>query len=386
MYDGKSKKTDILSEAIKLYKSGQIGTLVEFLEDNLETDNKDLLLNKIYAFSLIRANNFKEAKYILEKMLDIYPEDYEILNALAFVSAFGGYKTESINYLLDAEYFAPQELKGKIKSNLDLVSNLSDVRLILNYVKPQDFLILNLPEVKKKNLKFGILRERLNLKTIIMVLGIFLIGLLFYFAISSIIGIFDYSSGDVASNIKKRVERITIENDLELSMPAVVVTNEIILNGNQIVSIFNEIKSLISRNRFSNRARFLVNYLLNSNAPISIKNKTQILKTFLEPPTPGNIDWVPLFEEVSSKQFLYDDVFVMWRGKIVNIQGVGSKVNFTFVVEGDNPSVVKGFIKGSMENFPKGYEGSSVNVFGRLFFDSELFDSELKIEALNIIQ
>ncbi|MGB9621767.1 MAG: hypothetical protein ACPL4C_04950, partial [Brevinematia bacterium] len=144
---------------------------------------------------------------------------------------------------------------------------------------------------------------------------------------------------------------------------------------------FNELRLLLSKDRASNRAKFIANYLLNSNASSQVKSKVEILKTFMEEPV-ANLDWQPLYEEVSSKPYIYDGVYAVWKGKIVNVSKLPSGVEFTFVVEGDNSNVIKGFIKGKMRNFLDGYVGQTLRALGKIVVSSKeiVFDIQKIIE------
>lgn len=380
----KEKKYD-LENIIYLYIKGEFGKVVNILEDQNIDENEDILVQKIYAFSLIRLGRFSESQYILESLLDIYPEDFEILNALSYLQIVKGNKTAALNYLLDAEYYAPTEFKEKIKKNLKLFSDIPDISVLKSYVKPRDFLILSLPEVKFKKFKINFdfrnvvpkFSLRFSKTTTVLVIVILVVAILGVFGYLSFNYFLSNSSKKVSKNlVSENINRIEIENIGKLTVGP-MITNQITLSDKEVVLLFNELRLLLSKDRSSNRAKFIANYILNSNASSQVKGKVEVLKTFMEEPV-GSLDWQPLYEEVSSKPNVYDGVYAIWKGKIVNVSKLGEEAEFTFVVEGEDSTVIKGFIKGRMKNFLDGYMGQTIRVLGKIDVSTKEIIFEVK--------
>ncbi|MGB9622142.1 MAG: hypothetical protein ACPL4C_06900, partial [Brevinematia bacterium] len=230
-----------LDNIIYLYRKGEFGKVVSILEDRDIDENEDVLVQKIYAFSLIRVNRLSEAQYVLENLLDNYPEDFEVLNALSYIHILKGHKTPALNYLLDAEYYAPIEFKEKIKNNLKLFSDIPDILVLKSYVRPREFLVLSLPEVKftrKFNFKSLIPNfDFRNLKFNFWVVFWVLVGL---FLISGIYFLSNYIFTSLPSKandkvVYENINRIEIEN-IEKTTASSIVTNQIILSDKEVVS------------------------------------------------------------------------------------------------------------------------------------------------------
>lgn len=368
---------------ILFYKEGKLGEIINIVENELDENQIDVLTNKIYVFSLIRLGRFREAEFIINELLDSYPEDYELLNALAYIELAKGNKTAGINLLLDAEYYAPEEVKQKIKSNLEEISKYKTLtpEIVIKQIKAKDFLVLNLPEVKGKSFSFSFASLSkvfksafrgiaFNVRNLLIVIVVILAGFLVYFGLSYVLGVFSYSKQS-KSVVSENIGKIEVESNAKLVEITPLLTNEIVLTDRQVSELFNELKLLLSKNRASNKARFIANYLLNSNASPSVKAKVEVLRTFMEEPTV--LDWMPLYEEVNSKPNLYNGVFVIWKGRIVNVEKVGSSANFVFVVHGDTPSSIKGFMKAKMDNFLDGYVGEDIRVLGEIVADKDVY-------------
>ena len=74
------------------------------------------------------------------------------------------------------------------------------------------------------------------------------------------------------------------------------------------------------QNHKDNAAQIEVNYILNSNASVSIKNKASMLMTYFEIPDFDSISDVPSFSSVGKNNYLYIDCWVDWGGKIANLK------------------------------------------------------------------
>ncbi len=90
-----------------------------------------------------------------------------------------------------------------------------------------------------------------------------------------------------------------------------------VLTNKEINKKYNNALQYFQENR-DNAAQVEVNYILNSDALLSIKQKAQVLATYFEVPNFNTITDVPTFSEVKNNPYLYLDCWVDWGGKISN--------------------------------------------------------------------
>jgi len=90
-----------------------------------------------------------------------------------------------------------------------------------------------------------------------------------------------------------------------------------IFSNKEIVKKYNNAISYFQEQR-DNAAQIEINYILNSDATLSIKQKAQILMGHFEIPNFDTITDVPSFSDVSSNPVLYLDCWVDWGGRISN--------------------------------------------------------------------
>ena len=92
-----------------------------------------------------------------------------------------------------------------------------------------------------------------------------------------------------------------------------------ILSSSEIEESYLKAQKLFEEYR-DNACQIEVNRILNSNAVLSVKQKARLLMEYIEEPSFDTISDVPLFSEVEKESSLYLDCWVVWSGRISNVQ------------------------------------------------------------------
>ena len=90
-----------------------------------------------------------------------------------------------------------------------------------------------------------------------------------------------------------------------------------ILNDKQIAKSYNDALMYFQSHR-DNAAQVEINRILISNASLSIKQKAQVLMSYLEIPTFDTLSDSPEYSDVQKEPALYMDCWAAWGGKITN--------------------------------------------------------------------
>jgi hypothetical protein len=92
-------------------------------------------------------------------------------------------------------------------------------------------------------------------------------------------------------------------------------------------------------------ARVNLNRILESNAADVLKNRARIIISYLEPPgfdTFNRGDNVP-YDEAVKDPLLYNEVYVIWRGRVANVAASDTGTSFELLVDYDTDSpIMKG--------------------------------------------
>jgi hypothetical protein len=109
----------------------------------------------------------------------------------------------------------------------------------------------------------------------------------------------------------------------------------------EIESSFVKVKKSIYKNEINN-AVILLNKIMLSNASPVVKEKFEILYKFIDPPDPLSIDYNPRYYEILKEPAAFKGVYVLWTGRIANLQVDDKSVQFDLLVNYENEDTVDG--------------------------------------------
>ncbi len=93
-----------------------------------------------------------------------------------------------------------------------------------------------------------------------------------------------------------------------------------------------------------NGAQIEINRILNGNASTAIRQKARLLAEYLEEPTfDSNITEIS-YEDISQDVLLYLDCWIIWSGRVTNVQETAIEYRCDFLVGYDTLQRVEGFV------------------------------------------
>lgn len=121
------------------------------------------------------------------------------------------------------------------------------------------------------------------------------------------------------------------------------------------------------QNHRDNAAQIEINYLLNSNASLSIKQKATTLMGYLEIPDFDTISDVPTCSDVLENYILYLDCWVNWGGKISNAQTYeNGSYSCDLIVGDDSLSRYEGTVTVKFDSTPILDGSQFVRILGKI--------------------
>jgi len=139
-----------------------------------------------------------------------------------------------------------------------------------------------------------------------------------------------------------------------------------ILSNKEIIKRYTNAQNYFREHR-DNAAQVEVNYILNSDATISIKQKAQVLATFFEIPNFDTITDVPGFSEVKANPQLYLDCWVDWGGKISNVNTYPDEsFSCDLLVGDDSLEHYEGTVNVRFDSVPSIIGNQSARVLGKI--------------------
>jgi len=109
----------------------------------------------------------------------------------------------------------------------------------------------------------------------------------------------------------------------------------------EILTNFVKVKKSIQKNEINN-AIILLNKVMLSNASLLVKEKYEILYKFIDPPDPLSIDYNPRYYEILKEPAAFKGVYVLWTGRIANLELDKKNVQFDLLVNYENEDTIDG--------------------------------------------
>ena len=196
-------------------------------------------------------------------------------------------------------------------------------------------------------------------------------------------GIEESISGQSSNGAIDNQEKTTA-GDAEFGMfPGDV--SRFILSETEIKSGVVEIRNSFREYR-DNKARVILNKLMQSNASEATKAQLRGLSThFKEPGFTNFRDNYDLLA-VSADPRLHAGAYVMWRGRIANLIKAEQVINFNFLVGYDNSKVVSGTVPVSLSFAANIHDGDPIELIGQVRPITTIPHFSLQARAIRLIK
>ncbi|MFW6181278.1 MAG: tetratricopeptide repeat protein [Spirochaetota bacterium] len=128
---------------------------------------------------------------------------------------------------------------------------------------------------------------------------------------------------------------------------------------------FARIKRHIYREKI-NTAIIALNRIMLSNATPLAKERFEILYTFINPPDPLNVDYVPRLYEIMREPAAFRGVYLVWKGRIANLQKEEGGYSFDLLVNYEDEETIEGIAHVTIQGTYHLESRRNVEVFGTL--------------------
>ncbi len=153
-----------------------------------------------------------------------------------------------------------------------------------------------------------------------------------------------------------------------------------LLTEKEIEDTFADVKELFSDYR-DNLARREINRLLGSNASPAVKERANIIAGYITTPDFTTIRNPFDYELVAADPFLYNETYVVWKGKLTNLSVTDESITFDLLVGYETNQVLLGVVPVLLEFSAFLEVGDPLEVLGRVKLAK---DEGFFIEAVSI--
>ena len=249
--------------------------------------------------------------------------DPDVLQALACLSLLDRQQEDAVKFLLEKQNSAGKDTLAKkllsyIKNNLNQ-SSLYTSKNIKQFYPPKPFHI----PVKPVAIIFSC-----------CLLAVFL----------GISGYYSWQYIDKNPNQKQGTIKTITLPDYNPNLLTEKQNAKYNFNEKQLQKQFSQIKNLVAAQK-TNTAIILSNQIMRSNATVAVQEKIKILLKFLQPPDPFIFKNTVRIEDVKKDHLDYNDCYIKWPGKTINVKVNKQSIDFDFLVGYDANTVLEGLVK-----------------------------------------
>lgn len=362
------------SKAIVAFSQGNYKLACTIWQNILNNTPSDILALKGLAFSTFLEQHDREAQSYIEEALSYSANDAELYNLLALINLRNGKVENSIEILLNGL---------EIQKTPLLQKTLNKIRHLKNPDYAKNISIMPLVHITLPHANFSIKHffNNMGINNLWLIGGIVILLLIFFYPA--------LRNGVLALNIRNRNSVFPATKASIKGLKNIINSRanfRVILDEKVIIQKFEELKKAIS-DQNPNRARILVNTILASNASLAVKERVEILESFIVDATTDNIDYVPTYADISIAPAIYNGVMLRWQGMIANLHHQGRKLTtfdllINFIGNGQVEGIAAVEIKG-LKEFNNGDKVTVMGLFGGITSDNRVIIQAQRILPLS---
>jgi len=325
MNSNSSKK---IQKAEILYRKKRYEEVVQLLEPLVIYNRENPLFYLLLGLSCLYIKEWNGAEIYIQRAYSLDAANPEITLAVAAIYTYKGLSDKALPVylrLIDEKHFIKQS-----KTGLEILKNSHKPDIILNFFQSVDVKKVLPPSAMHIPgwLKSG------SLAVLLIILGI---------------NILPYATSLFLKEEVSRpeIEKIKIETN-EGNYVSFSGDFPFKLTGEEIIESFNSAKNYF-QDYDDNQARKELNLIQYSNASPEIKIKVETLQKFITQPTFDTLKSNFNYQEVITDPLLYNSCFIIWKGRLSNLEIGKYSINFDFLVGYHDEKVLEGIVPSELK-------------------------------------
>jgi hypothetical protein len=138
----------------------------------------------------------------------------------------------------------------------------------------------------------------------------------------------------------------------------------------EIKEKFEKIKTDIIENKAVD-AQILINQIKLSNASPNVKAKMDVLEDYINEPDYALFKNSVTYGQFLSRKSLYENVYVLWKGRVVNQIITKDNIRFHLVIGNEKEGIVEGMVPVVFQKAVILKNNDTIGVFGKIKFDEQ---------------
>ncbi|MEM5947723.1 hypothetical protein WKV44_04110 [Spirochaetia bacterium 38H-sp] len=313
---------EIIEKAKTLYKKKKYGAVIQLLEPRIFEYREHVLFYRLLGYSCLQVGDYGGANTYLLRGHNLRPEDPDIRHCIALLYLRKGDITTALQHWLDILDDFPEHRLSKRAMNI--VKGFKTDDDFDNFILSSRFKSL-FPSLKFSSKKWPVI-------VVVFLLCVAGAGTFYY-----------YQTNAYASLPPEAAKALIAVERTDSNILRTEGEFKYLLTEGEVDTLKQTIKvSMLEYN--DNMARYAINKLLLSNISDTLKKSINGLKRFLKTPEFGRLKTNFEYEKIVKEPWLYDGVFIQWKGRISNLRIEDNVIRFDFLVGYHTKKVLKGIV------------------------------------------
>jgi tetratricopeptide (TPR) repeat protein len=349
----------VLTRARQLFRRRRFSQVIRLLESQIFRYRNNAEFYALLGSACLHTGDFGGAESYLRRAEQLNEDDKTMRLGLAAIAFKRGQTEEALKNWLKVIDLDPGNKKAR--------NALSALRKDVNW----EGSVVNTTAIKIKKLLPSV-----PLSPWVWIAPVLLACLVAVMAVGYI-----YLLPRIAPRTRARpgVEQIVLSLEQPLTVKDSAEQSMLTLSEKQISETFETIKQHLLDYR-DNLAIREINRLLRSNASVYVKEKARLMKTFVEDPDFSTVKDPFPYLEVRSDPSLYNDCYVVWRGKVANVQIGEIQITFDLLVGYEDETELLGLVPVSLDFAAAIENGDGIEVLGKVHAEEQ----QIRLEGISL--
>jgi len=352
-----------LKKAVKLYKNKKYTQVLQLLEAQIFRYRQNFRFYYILGMSCLHTGDYSGAASFLQRALSLRPGEEKALLGMAVVHLKQQKTSEALKDWFEVIDQSPKNTYAQ--RGLTVVRKYGDPEKLYAFTESRQILKL--------------IPNDASPSPLIIAGGVFAVAL-------SLLLLFYPAYSNYLSDLTRKTERSEI-TQLDLSVNTYLQEGKNGADARYELSeqeIKRYYESIIDdfHTYNDNRAQKDINRLQQSNASTEIKRKLELLETYVRIPTFDTLNTNYPYLEVRKDPLLYEGCYVLWRGKVSNLEIGSSSIRFDLLVGYETEKVLEGIVPVQLDFAGKIDPAYPIEVLGQI----SIADNHIHLKGVSIHQ
>ena len=316
--------SDVLKKARYLLAFRRFSEVISLLEPRITEYRESFRFYYLLGTACLYVGDIGGAELYYKKARDLKMTDPELINAQAVLFLRRGEIQRAVEYYLETQDYEPANLTAK--RALDFIKKNSGTERLTDYIHST--------KIKRFYPPLGAHPVFIGGSVFAALCAVlFFIAALYIKPFQAEVPRADLSAFTLSTEEKQN----SLVQDTASSVFRLVLTKK------ELEKAYEDAQTYFQKYR-DNAAQVEINRILNSNASVSVRQKARLLMDYLSEPGFDTVSDTYSYTQVSAQSWLYMDCWVVWTGRVTNIEQNETEYRCDLLVGYDTMERMEGIV------------------------------------------